>query len=333
MYNYGSLHFKYTYFIVVFLFYACVPEKKINDDLLWYNQPAKNWNEALPLGNGKLGVMVFGNTTTERIQLNDDSMWPADSGDWTEPEGNKKDLKEIRELLFDGKNEEADKLFVDKFSRKKIVRSHQTLGDLFIAFDHQNISDYRRELNISNATATVTYKSNGSLITEKIFVSHPDKAVLIEISSEAAEGLNAKLRLSRPKDKGFETAKVFTTDEKLLVMEGEVSQRDGVFNSAPYPILNGVKFETSLKVNNKGGIIERGADYLELKNVKKATIYLVSNSSYYYYYDSYQQQNKIDMQALTSKSFAVLKKEHIKDYQNLYGLPSKFVTIFVKPIF
>ena len=122
VHNYKRLLIKYAGLLLAFLFYACTPQEKLNEDLLWYNHPAKSWNEALPLGNGKLGVMVFGNTSTERIQLNDDSMWPADHDDWNEPEGDENDLKEIRELLFDVKNEEADQLFVDKFSRKSVVR-------------------------------------------------------------------------------------------------------------------------------------------------------------------------------------------------------------------
>ncbi|MDD2633143.1 MAG: glycoside hydrolase N-terminal domain-containing protein [Bacteroidales bacterium] len=315
--NYNRLPIICASTLVALLFFACTPQEKPHEDLLWYNHPAKSWNEALPLGNGRLGVMVFGNTTTERIQLNDDSMWPADSEEWTNTQGDKNDLKEIRELLFDGKNAEADKLFVDKFSRKSIVRSHQTLGDLFIDFDHKNISDYRRELNISNATTTVSYKSNGSLITGQVFVSHPHKAIIIELTSEAPEGINAKLYLSRPKDKGFETAKVLTTDDNLLRMQGEVTQRGGQFNSEPAPILNGVKFETCLKINNEGGLVQRGENYLEVKNATKATIYLVSNSSYYF--ESYHEQNKLDMEAISRKSFDVLKKEHIEDYRRLYS--------------
>lgn len=315
--NYNRSFMKYTCTILTLLFIACTPQEKLNEEILWYKQPANNWNDALPLGNGKLGVMVFGNTSAERIQLNDDSMWPADHEDWNEPEGNKNDLEEIRSLLFSGKNDEADKLFVEKFSRKSVVRSHQTLGDLFIDFNHQNITDYKRELNISNATATVSYRSDGSLITERVFVSKPDKAIIIELTSEASEGLNARLRLSRPKDKGVETAKAFTTDENLLLMQGEVTQREGIFSSDSTPILEGVKFETSLKINNEGGAVQRGDDYLDLKNVKKATIYLVSNSSFYF--ETYKEQNKLDMKAIASKSFEALKKEHIEDYQRLYS--------------
>lgn len=303
--------------ILVFSFISCEPQEKTKEDILWYKHPAQNWNEALPLGNGKLGVMVFGNTSGERIQLNDDSLWPADSKEWDEPEGNENDLQKIRALLFEGNMEEADSLFVDKFSRKIIIRSHQTLGDLFIDFDQQNISNYRRELNISNAVSKISYKSNGKPITEEIFVSNPHKAIIIELTSEAPEGLNAKIRLSRPNDNGFKTAKVATSEDNVLMMQGEVTQRGGKFDSKDFPILEGVKFETNLKINNEGGTVLRGKDFLELKNVKKANIFIVSNSSYYF--EEYSKQNKIDLQAISSRSFEDLKTEHIEDYQNLYS--------------
>ncbi len=317
IHNTSELLIKYTFVILAFMSLACGMPKKQEEHILWYTQPAQNWNEALPLGNGKLGVMVFGNTANERIQLNDDSMWPADSEDWTESKGNKKDLDRIRALLFEGKNEEADKFFVENFSNKKVIRSHQTLGDLFMDIDHKSISDYRRELNISNAISTVSYKSDGKLIREEIFVSNPHKAIIIKLSSDAPDGLNTKIRLSRPKDHGFETATVFTAADNLLFMQGEVTQRGGTFNSEDAPLTKGVKFETRLKINNKGGIIQQNKDYLELKNVKEATFFIVSNSSYYF--KEYGKQNDLDLQAISSISFDDLKAAHIKDYQSLYS--------------
>lgn len=302
--------------LVAFFAFSSFQEKPKNH-LLWYKQPAKNWNEALPLGNGKLGVMVFGNTSNERIQLNDDSMWPTDLEAWDEPEGNKTDLDNIRKLLFKGENAEADRLFVEKFSRKTVVRSHQTLGDLFIDFNHQNITDYKRELDINSAISKVSYKSNGQRITQTVFVSHPKNLIAVELTSEAKEGLNGKIRLSRPKDDGFPTAKSFTTSNNLLVMQGEVTQRQGRFNSEPFSILHGVKFETRLKTTHVGGKIITGTDFLELQNVKKVTLYIVSNSSYYF--EDYKNQNNLDLKAIASQNFDVLKKEHVQDYQKLYA--------------
>lgn len=305
--------------IALFLLSACHREiytDKCQKDVLWYNQAAEKWEEALPLGNGRLGVMVFGKTSNERIQLNDDSMWPADMG-WNEPKGNQKDLENIRELLFKGNNSDADNLFVEKFSRKEVIRSHQTLGDLFIDFDHNNISDYHRELDISNATATISYKSDGNLITEKVFVSHPHRVIIVEFESQAKGGLNGKVRLSRPKDEEFPTVEVKTTKDKLLLMRGEVTQRRAKFDSKPFPLLEGVKFESCLKIDHDGGELLRGQDYLELKGAKKATFYLVSNSSYYH--KDFSKQNKIDLLAIQDSGVEEIREEHIRDYQNLYS--------------
>ena len=183
--------------------------------------------------------------------------------------------------------------------------------------ENKNITEYRRELNLNKALSTVSYKSNGNLITEKIFVSNPDKAIIVEITSEAKEGLNGTITLSRPKDNEVPTVKVTSEGNNLLVMRGEVTQREGEFNSESFPILNGVKFETCLKIDNLGGKINRNADNLELVNVKKATFYIVSNSSYYF--ENYSQQNKIDLAAIDSKSFESLQRNHIKDHQNFYN--------------
>ncbi|MEN8121642.1 MAG: glycoside hydrolase N-terminal domain-containing protein [Bacteroidota bacterium] len=283
---------------------------------LWYSQPAQNWEEALPLGNGRLGVMVFGKTSNEHIQLNDDSMWPGEAG-WDNAEGTKADLDTIRELLFQNKNVKADKFLVAKFSRNKVKRSHQTLGDLFIQFNHENITNYKRKLSLNNAISKVSYKTNGKLVTEKVFVSHPHRAIFIEFKTEAEDGLNGKVILSRPKDKGHPTVSVKTTGERTLVMQGEVTQRNAKFNGKSAPILEGVKFETLLKIENKGGEIIRGADFLELKNVKKATFCIVSNSSFYH--DDYKQKNIDDLKALAGLKMREIEKRHIRDFQKLYS--------------
>ncbi|MBD0832177.1 glycoside hydrolase family 95 protein [Aestuariibaculum sediminum] len=309
------IHIKFNPFFFLLLFFISICQGQ--EHLLWYNSPAENWNEALPLGNGKIGVMVFGNPISERIQLNDDSMWPGNDPSWVEPEGNKQDLENIRSYLFVGNNKAADSLFVEKFSRKSIVRSHQTLGDLFINYQHENITDYRRELNIEKATSKVTFKANGHQFTQDIFVSHPHKAIVIKLTTQDPNGLNAILRLSRPKDASFDTATTFSTDEGLLIMQGEVTQREGKFNSEPSPILNGVKFETALKTNIQGGSVATKNNQIDLKNVKQATLYIVNNTSYYF--EDYSNQNRKDLKSIGSKTYEELEKAHIKDYQQFYN--------------
>ncbi len=283
--------------------------------VLWYQQPAENWNQALPIGNGRLGAMVFGKTDTERIQLNDDSMWPADLG-WDEPAGSEDDLQAIRQLLFDGKHQEADAMFVEKFSRKSVVRSHQTMGDLWLDLKHDNISDYRRELDINTAISTTSYKTNGHQFSQKAYVSAPHQVMVIELKSDAPEGIHGQIKLSRPDDKGHPTCLVQTNASNELIMQGEVTQYGGLFDSQPTPITSGVKFETRVRIQHQSGKISAGADYLELEGVKAATIYLAANSSYYH--TDYASKNTEQLDKALSIPMAQLEQQHVADYQKLY---------------
>lgn len=283
------------------------------DSLLWYGQPAAEWEEALPIGNGRIGAMIFGGTRIERLQLNDDSMWPGDK-DWDNPAGTTADLKQIRQHLFAEENAQADALFVEKFSRKGILRSHQTMGDLFIEFGHDSITDYRRSLDLDRALVTVSYQQGGTPVRQTVFASHPHQAIVIELQSEA--GLHAKLRMSRPEDEGQATARTKVNEKGWLVMDGEVTQLGGVFDSKPAPIRNGVKFQACLKVEHEKGEVVQGEDYLELKGVNRAVLYIVANSSYYY--EDYPAQNQRELAAIEKTDYQSIKRQHIQDHQALY---------------
>ena len=306
-------------FVMLFVLGSC-GERLRHDDahayVLWYDKPAAVWEDALPVGNGRIGAMVFGYTDTERIQLNDDSLWPADQ--WQDdPDGTPDDLNRIRQLLIERRHGEADEMMVEKFSRKDIVRSHQTLGELYMELNHDQVTEYRRELDLSRALSTVSYRTSGDLVTQRVYASHPHQAIVIELMSEAAEGLNGKVWLARPEDHGFPTVTVFAEDDDLLVMHGEVTQRGGVIDSRPAPILEGVKFETRLKVQNRDGQVSMGEGYLELSNVQQATIFIVSNSSYYY--DDYTLQNRIELQQLNGLDKQTLYQTHVADHQALFN--------------
>ena len=290
-------------------------ELNSNSHEVWYKQAALLWEEALPIGNGRLGAMVFGNPVHERIQLNDDSLWPNDLG-WNHPDGNPEDLKNIRQLLIQGDKKAVDSLLVKKFSRKNVVRSHQTLGDLFINLNHGIITEYKRSLRLDEGITSVFYKSDGYKITQEAFVSAPDQTIIISLKSNHPKGLNGSIQLSRPKDEGITTAKTFTK-KASLIMEGEVTQRKGTFDSKPNPILEGVKFQTIIKAINKGGKIISTDKKLELKSVKELELRVVSNSSFYH--QNYKIKNFEQLNNLKEKSFNNLKKNHVEDHQSLYN--------------
>lgn len=285
-----------------------------NSQLLWYKEAAAVWEEALPLGNGRIGAMVFGDPHTERIQLNDDSLWPKDLG-WDHPRGTPDDLAQIRSLLVKGDIQTVDSLLVEKFSRKTVVRSHQTLGDLSINLNHNEISEYKRSLNLNEAVATVTYNSDGHKVTQSAFVSAPDQVIVIKLKSSHPNGLSGNIQLQRPKDEGIPTAKTYTA-EGMLKMDGEVTQRKGAFDSKPNPILEGVQFQTIVKPNHQGGTVTTVEDGLELSGVKEIELRIVSNSSYYH--KDFKSKNSKQLTAIEKYSFKELKDRHIRDHQSLY---------------
>ena len=287
-----------------------------SQNVLWYTQPAKDWNEALPIGNGRIGAMIFGHPAQERIQLNDDSLWPDDLG-WAEPEGTPQDLSTIRELLFNEKHAEADRLFVEKFSNKSIIRSHQTLGDLYIDLNHDEISQYRRSLDLKEAITTTSFHADGYEIRVEAFASHPDRCIAIRYTSARPEGISGRLRLNRPQDQGHPTIQVKAISDNCLVMKGQVTQMGGMFRSEPSPIRTGVSFETRLFTRIQDGTIQSNYEFLEFQGVSTLIIYIVSNSSFYV--QDYGGQNDIDSLKLSAIPYEQVKQRHIEDYQELFN--------------
>ncbi len=286
------------------------------ETVLWYQESASKWIEALPVGNGRLGAMVFGDTAHERIQLNEDSMW-AGGPDWGNSKGGPKDLQQIRDLLNKGEHQKVDPLIVEKFSFKSVKRSHQTMGDLYIDFpNRKKVEKYRRSLSLDNALVAISYTSNGAEYSEKVFASASDDVLVIELKTTAKEGMNFKLKLDRPLDKGHLTVKTSNPSDHEISMLGMVTQYGGVKNSKPFPINYGVQFETRLRVKKTSGTIEANNGELVLKGVKKATLFIVCSTSFYH--QNYKEKNRQTLSSLEGKSFKYLLKRHIKDYQKLY---------------
>jgi len=174
----GCLFFRrFCSFLIITTFYLTIlngqnkPMVHTLENVIWYNKPAKEWLQAFPIGNGRLGAMVYGDPENEHLQLNEDSMWPGkmDQGD---SRGNVKDLQRIRTFLDEGNPHAADSLIVEAFSYKGVVRSHQTMGDLYLRF-HRNrsITNYKRELSLDKALVTVSYLVGKYKFTERVFSS------------------------------------------------------------------------------------------------------------------------------------------------------------------
>ena len=161
-----------------------VQPQAVVETTLWYRQPAAQWDHAMPLGNGRLGAMVFGTVNRERIQLNENSLWMGGRMERDNPEA-LEHLPEVRRLLFAGAPDEAYRL-ADKhlMARPHRLQSYQTLGDLRLTFDHEEeISDYRRELDLDKGIARVAYRAGHIAFSREVFVSHPDQVVVVQITA------------------------------------------------------------------------------------------------------------------------------------------------------
>lgn len=305
------------YLLSLLLSLSTIPFAQAQQSVLWYTQPAKVWEEALPVGNGRLGAMVFGNPGKERIQLNEDSLWPGDYGDWGLAEGNRKDLDQIRQYLLDGENMKADSLLVLKFSRKGVTRSHQTMGDLWITLtnaDKAKVS--RRSLNLETSTALTEFTLDGHESSEEVIASAPDDALIIRFKTTHPDGFNARIAMSRPMDTGFATAKSKTINDRQLEMSGMVTQRGGQLDSKPVEILNGVKFRTLLAAQSQSGKISATDTSLVIEGAKEFMIKLVSATSFYH--TDYEEYAEKSLEAIQLKSWGELLGAHQRDYASLF---------------
>lgn len=169
--------------------------REAKDLMLWYREPADRWTDALPVGNGRLGGMIFGGVASERIALNEDTLWSGAPRDWNNPAA-KEHLSVIRALVIGKQDYQA----ADQECRKMqgpFTQAYQPLGDLVIDFDHgADCTDYSRSLNLDSATSTVSYTHQGSRIKRETFVSAPDQVILVRLTASTSETLNCTLRLT-----------------------------------------------------------------------------------------------------------------------------------------
>lgn len=281
--------------------------------MLSYDRPAEKWTEALPLGNGRLGAMVFGGLSIdgvpnggERISLNESSVWAGGPRSYDNPEA-LDNLAEIRRLIFSGKYREAHSLTQNKFMGKPIGQApYQCLGELLLRVDHGNkVSSYRRTLDLETAVATTTYEIDGVIYTREVFVSHPANLVVMKISA------------SKPGKISFSAS--FTSRQKVstsyfdgvLRMRGVSGDHDGKKGE--------VKFVGLLKVTASGGTMTSDERQIEVQGADSVVLLFSAATNYVSYCDLTGEPDEIAQAHLQSvKGYDELKREHIADHQNLF---------------
>jgi alpha-L-fucosidase 2 len=273
------------------------------DDLkIWFTRPAEQWDNALPVGNGRLGAMVFGGIETERIQLNEESVWTGSDEDYHNPES-LEGLKTVRKLLFEGKYTEAQKIAQEKIMGKvdpSGLHTYQTLGDLNLFFGHyRNVSDYRRELDIETAIARVSYRAGGVLYTREIFSSAPDYVLVMRLTADRKGSVSFTALMSRPGNKA-----AININENIIATSEHVG--DGI----------GVRMVAMLKVMPEGGSISISGDSIRIAEADAVTMLLTAATDYRggdpFLKSGYQ------LAAASEKNYEILKQDHVADYQEYF---------------
>ncbi len=275
---------------------------------LWYRQPARDWNEALPVGNGRLAAMIFGGVETERIQLNEETVWAGEKRDRNNPEG-AKSVPEIRRLLFAGKVKEAEAL-ADKtmIATTRRMPPYQTLGDLSLHFSGQETAtDYVRELDLDSAIARISYVSGGARFHREIFSSAIDQVIVIRLTCDKPRRISFTAALTREQD-----SKTRAIAADRVAIDGEAIARD---ERHPQERKVGVKFHGELQVRADGGRTRVEGDKLVCDRANSATLLFVAATDFRVADPAAKCANYL---VRAGKSYAQLRTAHIADHQRLF---------------
>jgi alpha-L-fucosidase 2 len=301
------------FYLFVFLQTAISQQNQL---IMWYEKPAKQWVEALPVGNGRLGAMVFGDPYKEVIQLNENTVWAGQPNRNDNPDA-KEALPEVRKLIFEGKYKEAQDLANQKFiSKKSQGMSYQTVGNLKLNFPgHENYTNYYRQLNLENATVSSRYSLNGTNFTTRVFSSFPDQVIVARISSDKAGSINFLATMDRPRAKdNLPTCEVKPLGDNELVLSGITSDQDGVKGA--------VQFIAKVKIVTSGGTVSATDTSLNVSGADMATIYISIATNFNNYHDiSGNADERADsyLRKALKKSYDQILKDHIADYQNYFN--------------
>ncbi|AYN00083.1 glycosyl hydrolase family 95 catalytic domain-containing protein [Chryseobacterium sp. 3008163] len=228
---------------------------------LTYNKPAENWNEALPIGNGRLGAMIFGGAVQEHLQLNEETIWAGEPGN-NVPKNTFDSIQKVRRLINESQFEKAQDLTNTTYPRTapkdlNYGMPYQTMGDLFLDFKgHENFKNYNRTLDIEKAVSTVSYKVNGVTFKREIFSSFADNVVIIKLSSSKKGSLNFSVNASTP----HKINSIFTEKNQLVIngTSGSLDNKTGKINfkTVAFPVLKGGKLTSTKNQLNISGADE-----------------------------------------------------------------------------
>ncbi len=288
---------------------------------LWYRQPAADWNQALPLGNGRLGAMVFGGIEHELLQLNETTLWSGRPHSYA-IKGASSNLPEVRRLLFAGQNNAAAELAGKTMMGSPVLQqSYQPLGDLDLRFDapkgaRDEVFDYRRELDVRDGIARVRYKVGDVTFTRECFISAPDQVLVVHLTADRADALNFSAAITSPHSHQQTTLQ----EPGLHVLRGQW-HGDGKDRDLTAGVDGaGTRFEIALSVDAGGGHMTSVDGRIVVRNAHQATLILAAATSFKNYHDISGDPASIwlpQLSAATKKKYNQLLQSHLTDIHRL----------------
>ena len=297
------------------LFIACVTALSVNaqQHKLWYNKPASHWLEALPIGNSHLGAMIYGGTDTEEIQLNEETFWSGSPHD-NNSAAARDSLQAVRDSIFAGKEEAAHAIIDKNFFKGPHGMKYLPLGSVKLKLGHVDVSDYRRELSLSNALNTTSYIYKGVRYERTVFASQADNVIIVRIKASKKGALTFDVNFDSQL-----TSQVFNVQDRENRPVNELAAVvDGVDHEG---IKAGLKAECRIKVESDGKL-QRGVHSLGVSKATTATLYITAATNFVNYNDisgNPVKRNNVTLDALQGKTYKQLLNNHLRKYQEQYN--------------
>ncbi len=282
-----------------------------NNLKLWYNAPAgKVWEAALPIGNGRIAAMIFGNPYNESIKLNESSVWSGGPSRNDNPNALKV-LPEIRKLIFEGKYKEATDLAVKNIqSEKNNGMKFEPVGDLNLVFPgHDKFEKYYRDLDLEKAVATISYKVNGTTYKRSVFASVPDQVIIMRLTADKPGSITFDASMASP-----QKAEIIANGSDELELSGISSDHEGVPGQ--------VKFKSLIKFKVGGGEVTDAGEQIHVNKADAVTIYISIATNFVNYKDISADESKRALSYLDKalqKSYLRLLEDHIAAYQKYFN--------------
>lgn len=296
----------YKVYIILCLLIA-LPKTQAQELKLWYDKPANVWEEALPLGNSRLGAMVYGIPQREELQLNEETIWSG--GPYRSDNPNALGaLNEVRELIFEGKNNEADKLINQTFFTKTHGMTFQTAGSVILNFPgHENYSDYYRDLDLDKAVATSRYTVDGVTYTREYFSSFADDIIIMHVTASKKGALSFDVEYNNPAEH------TIFNKGNVLILEGKGADHEGVEGKVRYQIQSAVK--------NKDGEVNVTENKISVANATETTIYISIATNFIDYKtigEDFERKAETLLTAALKKNYKSSKSKHTEVYDKQF---------------